>query len=96
MERRKLDFKARKCLLLGYGANQKGYRLYDLERMKVIHSKDVIFDETSMPGIQKEKDTTVNYVELKIEAGPGIEEIATPDSVPEETSAHQQINVQSG
>ena len=28
--------------------------LYDLTRMKVIHSKDVVFDEESMPGIQKE------------------------------------------
>ncbi len=38
VERCKLDTKARKCVLLGYGTNKKGYRLYDLGRMKVIHS----------------------------------------------------------
>ena len=32
--------------------------------MKVIHSRDVVFDETSMPGIQKE--SVVKYVELEI------------------------------
>ena len=53
VERYKLDSKVRKCVLLGYGANQKGYRLYDIEHMKVIHSRDVIFDENSIPGIQK-------------------------------------------
>ena len=51
VERRKLDLKARKCIMLGYGAIQKGYWLYDLERMKVIHSRDVVFNEESTPGI---------------------------------------------
>ena len=64
VERHKLHCKARKCVLLGYGANQNSYRLYDIERMKVIHSRDVVFDETSMPGIQKE--SVVKYVELEI------------------------------
>ena len=63
VEWNKLDFKTRKCVLLGYGTSQKGYHLYDVERMNVVHSRDV-FDETSTPGIQKE--TTVKYVELEI------------------------------
>ena len=42
---------------MGYGTSQKGYRLYDVECMKIVHSRDVVFDETSIPGIQKE--TTV-------------------------------------
>ena len=46
-ERRKLDSKSRKCILLGYGAEIKGYRLYDVERGKVLHSRDVIFAESS-------------------------------------------------
>ena len=90
-ERRKLDSKARKCVLLGYGTN---YRLYDLGRMKVIHSRDVVFDETSMPGFQKEEETTVKYVELEIEEEPVIKETATPnppDSVPEESTASDPI-----
>ena len=44
-ERRKLDFKSRRCILLGYTNNQKGYRLYDTERRKIIHSCDIQFNE---------------------------------------------------
>ena len=46
----------------GYGSNQKGYRLYDLDRKKVVHSRDVTFDEASTPGVEKEVAST--YVEL--------------------------------
>ena len=42
VEMHKFDSKVRKCVLLGYGANQKGYCLYDIEHMKVIHSRDVV------------------------------------------------------
>ena len=70
-ERRKLDPKSRKCVLLGYGASQKGYRLYDIERLKVIHSRDVVFDETSTPGVQK--DTPVKYVQLQVNDEPTVE-----------------------
>lgn len=45
-ERKKLDSKATKCIFLGYGDRVKGYRLYDETRGKVIHSRDVRFDET--------------------------------------------------
>ena len=94
-ERHKLDSKTRKCVLLGYGANRKGYHLYDLERMKVIHSRDVVLNEASMPGIQKEEnETTVKYVELEIEEEPVIKETVTPnppDSVPEESTASNPI-----
>ena len=76
-ERRKLDSKTRKCVLLGYGTNQKGYRLYNLGHMKVIHSRDV-FDEASMPGVEKE--TTTRYVELEIEEEPVVKETVTPNS----------------
>ena len=38
----------------------------DIEHMKVMHSRDVVFNETSMPGIHQE-GTTVKYVELEIE-----------------------------
>ena len=44
-ERRKLDDKSRKCIFLGYSSNQKGYRLYDLERKRIFHSRDVKFNE---------------------------------------------------
>ena len=44
-ERRKLDPKAKIFMLLGYGEETKGYRLYDSERNKVIFSRDVYFHE---------------------------------------------------
>ena len=65
VERHKLDSKARKCVLLGYGANQKGYHLYDIECIKVNHSRDVVLNETSMFGIQKESAVKKFNVELE-------------------------------
>lgn len=43
-ERKKLDPKAMKCILLGYGTETKGYRLYDSKLAKVFYSQDVIFN----------------------------------------------------
>ena len=45
--------KTRKRVALGYITN---YCLCDFRRMKVIYRRDVVFDETSMPGVQKEKE----------------------------------------
>ena len=90
-DRRKLDTKTRKCILLGYGSDQKGYRLYDLERLRVIHSRDVVFDETSMAGTQVQVKPSPENVELKVEVEPSIEqeEVSNPqnnelDESPEE------------
>lgn len=52
-ERHKLNLKARKCVLLGYGTETKGYRLYDPNRAQVFNSRDVVFDEVKT-GIEKE------------------------------------------
>ena len=96
-ERRKLDSKARKCVMLGYGTSQKGYRLYDIEQMKVVHSRDVVFDKTSMPGIQEE-GTTVKYVELEIEEESDAKETPTSeptDSVPDDTTVQEESSEES-
>jgi hypothetical protein len=61
-ERQKFDSKSKRCIFLGYGTTVKGYRLYDMERKKVLYSRDVIFDE-SKPGIQKEQRELVPTVE---------------------------------
>ena len=93
VERSKLDLKARKCVLLGYGTSQKGYRLYDVEHMKIVHSRDVVFDETSTPGLQRE--STIKYVELEINEEPTVEYTVTsdsPDNVPEETAETEQLS----
>ena len=66
-EQKKLDRKSRKCILLGYGTETKGYRLYDLERAKVFYSRDVVFSE-SCCGIEvpseEEKKNETPYVEF--------------------------------
>lgn len=87
VERHKLDYKSRKCVMLGYSDNRKGYRLYDIERKKVIHSRDVVFNEAVMPGTQFEEDAPIKYVELEIQDEPTITvETDTPDN-----STEQQI-----
>ena len=96
-ERSKLDSKTRKCILLGYGTNQKGYRLYDLGRMKVIHSRDVVFNEISMPGIQTEEEPYHKCVELEIEEEHDVETPAAPippNSVSEEVPVGKQRDLE--
>ena len=56
-ERWKLDSKTRKCILLGYGGVQKGYRVFDHLTQKISYSRNVKFDEREMggPSIEEEK-----------------------------------------
>jgi len=44
-QRNKLGSRSRKCILLGYSATSKAYRLYDEENKKFILSRGVIFLE---------------------------------------------------
>ena len=64
-ERRKLNLKARRCIFLGYGDVTKGYRLYDLIKTHVFHSRDVVFDETSL-GCEKEQTKDLEGVNLQL------------------------------
>ncbi|KAM1251313.1 hypothetical protein ACFX2G_034427 [Malus domestica] len=45
--RQKLDATSVKCILLGYGTCEKGYRLYNPETKKIVISRDVIFYENT-------------------------------------------------
>lgn len=47
----KFQWKARKCILLGYTAGKKDYRLYDIARRTVISSRHVLFDDNDRVGI---------------------------------------------
>ena len=57
-ERRKLDPKSKKCVLLGYGTETKGYRLYDPQSSRVMYSRDVKFNESEF-GFEKNPDNEV-------------------------------------
>jgi hypothetical protein len=47
-DRDKLDPKARKCVFIGYGSDDMGYRFWDESNRKVIRSRDVTFWENAM------------------------------------------------
>ena len=44
-QRSKLDDKATPCIFIGYGDEEFGYRLWDLEKQKIVRSKDILFHE---------------------------------------------------
>jgi hypothetical protein len=44
-KRRKLDAKAKKCILVGYSNEQKGYKCYNPQTKQTCVSHDVVFDE---------------------------------------------------
>ena len=58
-ERGKLDSKTKKCILLGYGSVQKGYRVFDPITQKISHSRNVKFDkrESEMMQLEEEEST---------------------------------------
>ncbi|KAI5699156.1 hypothetical protein M8J77_025850 [Diaphorina citri] len=56
----KLNSRCQKCVFIGYAQN--GYRLYNIEKNKMILSRDVIFKEDEFPFKENElKDNSDNY-----------------------------------
>nr|GEW14602.1 retrovirus-related Pol polyprotein from transposon TNT 1-94 [Tanacetum cinerariifolium] len=47
-DRDKLDSKTKKCIFIGYGSEEMGYRLWDSENRKLIRSKNVTFNEAEL------------------------------------------------
>ncbi|KAE8664189.1 Detected protein of unknown function [Hibiscus syriacus] len=47
-ERSKLDAKSNKCVFVGYGGDEFGYRFWDYENRKIIRSRYFIFNENVM------------------------------------------------
>ena len=64
-ERKKLDSKSRKCVLLGYGADTKGYRIYDPLKGKAFHSRDVIFNEQKYGFDEPIQDAQQKHVQIE-------------------------------
>lgn len=46
--RRKLDAKSSKCIMLGYGTSYNTYRLWDVDANKMMIGRHVVFDEKSV------------------------------------------------
>ncbi|WJZ86304.1 hypothetical protein VitviT2T_005772 [Vitis vinifera] len=68
-----LDEKAEKGVFVGYVAESKGYRIYSLNRMKIVISRDVHFDENSywnwdLKKVHKCDQTTPSILEPTIES----------------------------
>ena len=59
--RKKLDDRAFKCIMVGYDNIVKSYRLWDIERKKIVKSKDVDFDEGDLPGLPTRTLTTTRW-----------------------------------
>ncbi len=98
-QRKKLDSKAKKCIFLGYAEQRKGYRLYDMGTSKIIHSRDVVFNESSR-GIDPEQEE--NQI-VQVESFPdemeedsnqepqadSTEEVETETQIPRRTSSRE-------
>ena len=63
-ERGKLDLKTIRCIMLGYVSVQKGYRLYDKVTQKILHSRNVTFNEHEITVDQKEEESAPHLMEL--------------------------------
>ena len=50
----KFSARAVKCVLLGHGLYQKGYKVYDFDKKQVFISRDIVFHESSFPFLSKE------------------------------------------
>jgi histone deacetylase 1/2 len=47
--RHKLDHRSTPCIFIGYPADHRGYRCYDVVMRREITSSHVVFDETDFP-----------------------------------------------
>uniref|UniRef100_A0AAV1TNS9 Retroviral polymerase SH3-like domain-containing protein n=1 Tax=Peronospora matthiolae TaxID=2874970 RepID=A0AAV1TNS9_9STRA len=68
-KRTKLEPKSYRCMFLGYAENTKGYRVFNLERSKVVISRSVKLDEREVEGIYDtvvpDKIPVVKYIRNK-------------------------------
>ena len=99
-ERNKLDPKAKKCIFLGYGATRKGYRLYNQKSSKIIHSRDVVFNELTRGYEYEGEPQQTRLIEIenfteedsdKLESEGGTGDNECPENTRESDSATVQV-----
>jgi hypothetical protein len=74
----KLSFRSKPCILIGYGANQRGYQCLDPKTHKVCLSKNVIFDETQFLA----KHSSLSHGSCKVTTSPGNSLVMIPSHLP--------------
>ena len=75
-KRSKWDPKTREGLFMGYEERSKAYRIYDIDADRMVISRDVTFDETTVgfsPATPQEviEDTAMDFDAMDINEGPG-------------------------
>ena len=85
-ERKKLDSKSKKCILLGYGTTTKGCSLYDPLKKRVLFSRDVIFNECKYvfeesTQQKSQKRVYLDYFDELSETCSSLEEVGPPATV---------------
>jgi hypothetical protein len=73
----KLSFRSKPCILLGYAANQKGYRCLEPQSHKIYISRHVVFDEN----VFLTKGTSLSQGSYLITATPGNSLVMIPSHV---------------
>ncbi|KAL5823751.1 hypothetical protein ACOSQ4_021651 [Xanthoceras sorbifolium] len=92
-ERSKLDAKSNKCVFVGYGGDEFGYRFWDYENRKIIRSRDVIFNENLMYKDRSIAESSSSTTEAETKEFAEFEEISgsdvqiSPETVQEELDA---------
>jgi hypothetical protein len=70
----KLSPRSTRCVFLGYSANNKGYRYFDLSTNCLIISRHVVFDDDSFP---LAASPSLTDRDLRCESGPTVSTIGT-------------------
>ncbi|KAL5733960.1 hypothetical protein ACOSP7_031821 [Xanthoceras sorbifolium] len=92
-ERSKFDAKSNKCVFVGYGGDEFGYRFWDYENRKIIRSRDVIFNENLMYKDRSIAESSSSTTEAETKEFAEFEEISgsdvqiSPETVQEELDA---------
>ncbi|KAM0988950.1 hypothetical protein ACFX2A_013056 [Malus domestica] len=76
--RHKLEINSVKCVLVGYGSCEKGYRLYNIESRKVILSRDVVFKENEAWNWETNNIDTISFPLAMEEAQAEVQNVNEP------------------
>ena len=85
-----------KCIFLGYKSGVKGYKLWCPETKKLVISKDVIFNETSMIHVLAPRESsveTVQRVDKQVEFETGLVPNSDKQSVPTASILMQRYSI---